>query len=63
MSQFEFFMIIVSVLIAIAISELAGWWGRLIRSDHKASFDPLHLGWTVLTHYTWAGRWRCLLSV
>lgn len=61
MSQFEFFMIIVSVLIAIAISELVGWWGRLIRFDGKVNVDPLHLCWTVavliISVTYWIGIW------
>jgi hypothetical protein len=61
MSQFEFFMIIVSVLIAIAISEIVGWWGRLIRSNKQAEVDYLHLGWTVailiISVTYWMGIW------
>ncbi len=61
MSQFEFFMIIVSVLIAIAISELVGWWGRLIRSTEAVNVDPVHLGWTVailvICVTYWIGIW------
>jgi hypothetical protein len=60
-SQFEFFMIIVSVLIAIAISELVGWWGRLIRSRQKIAVDPLHLSWTIalliMSVTYWIGIW------
>ncbi len=61
MSQFEFFMVIASILVAIAITEVVGWWGKLIRNKQIKKVGGLHLGWSalficVIVLY-WTGFW------
>ena len=46
MSHFEFFMVLAAVVVAVAMTEIVGGWGRLLRTDAKVEFDWLYLGWT-----------------
>ncbi|MGR8950427.1 MAG: hypothetical protein ACU84Q_20480 [Gammaproteobacteria bacterium] len=61
MSQFEFFMIIASVLVAIGLTEVVGWWGQLLRSDKPIEVSRIHLGWSVVfvcnVVLYWSGFW------
>ena len=61
MSRFEFVMMIASVVVAIGMTEIAGGWGRLVRTPAKVCFDWLHLGWTIylllLAIQYWIGMW------
>lgn len=61
MSRFEFFMMIASVVVAIGMTEIAGGWGRMVRTPAKVNFDWLHLGWTIyillLAIQYWIGMW------
>ena len=61
MSDFEFLMAIASVVIAIALTEIFGGWGDLLRVQIAPRIDWLHLGWTVVVvlyaiQY-WVGIW------
>lgn len=61
MSRFEFVMMIASVVVAIGMTEIAGGWGRMVRTPAKVHFDWLHLGWTIyillLAVQYWIGMW------
>jgi len=61
MSDFEFLMAIASVVIAIALTEIFGGWGDLLRAKIAPRIDWLHLAWTVVVvlyaiQY-WVGIW------
>jgi len=61
MSEFEFLMAIASVVIAIALTEIFGGWGDLLRTKISPQIDWLHLAWTVVVvmyaiQY-WVGIW------
>lgn len=61
MSQFEFMMMIASVVVAISMTELASGWGKLVRSTSSKRYYFLHLAWTVylllLAVQYWIGMW------
>ena len=62
MSQFEFLMMVASVVVAVGISEILGCWGRLLRAEAGlVRFDWLHLGMTICLLLTivqyWIGMW------
>jgi len=61
MTQFEFLMTFASVILAIALSEMLGGWGRLIRSRVPISWSGLWIGWSLfviaITIMYWAGMW------
>ncbi|MEM7541494.1 MAG: hypothetical protein AAF384_07880 [Pseudomonadota bacterium] len=61
MSQFEFLMIIASIFVAIAITEIISWWGQLLRSDPYPPVSRIHLAWTILfvcnAVLYWSGFW------
>jgi hypothetical protein len=61
MSRFEFVMMIAAVVVAIGITEIAGGWGKMVRTPARISFDWLHLGWTIylllLAIQYWIGMW------
>lgn len=48
MSQFEFSIVIVSIVIAIAISEVLATWGRMIRYRKRIRPYWVHIGWMAL---------------
>jgi len=58
---FEFLMAIASVVVAIALTEVFGGWGNLLRLKIISRLDWLHLGWTlVVVLYAiqyWVGIW------
>lgn len=61
MTLFEFLMAIASVVIAIALTEMFGGWGHLLRTHILPKIDWLHLGWTIIVilyaiQY-WVGIW------
>ena len=62
MSQFEFLMMVASVIVAVGIAEILGSWGRLLRADRgTVRFDWLHIGMTIalllsMLQY-WIGMW------
>lgn len=61
MTLFEFMMAIASVVIAIALTEMFGGWGNLLRAHILPSIDWLHLSWSlVVVMYAiqyWMGIW------
>ncbi|PCJ27305.1 MAG: hypothetical protein COA96_03725 [SAR86 cluster bacterium] len=64
MTLFEFLMAIASVVIAIALTEIFGGWGHLLRTHILPKIDWLHLCWTlVVVLYAiqyWVGIWPYL---
>ena len=54
-------MIIASILVAIAITEIVSWWGKLLRSRRTQDVSFVHLAWSfvlisnVVLH--WSGFW------
>lgn len=61
MTLFEFMMAIASVVIAIALTEMFGGWGNLLRAHIVPKIDWLHLCWSVVVvlyaiQY-WMGIW------
>jgi len=61
MTQFEFLMTFASVVLAIALTEMFGSWGKLARSSRPIRWSGLWVGWTVvlagLTIMYWSGMW------
>lgn len=61
MSQYEFFMVVAGVVVAIAMSEIVGGWGRMLRSSAEIEFDWLHFGWSLAVLFFaliyWIGMW------
>ena len=61
MTQFEFFMVIAGVVIAIAMAEVVSGWGRLVRTNATVQLDWLQFGWTVIillnSMIYWVGIW------
>jgi hypothetical protein len=61
MSQFEFFMVIASILVAIAITEVVSWWGKLLRTGRIQEVGAINLAWSgllvsnIVLH--WSGFW------
>jgi hypothetical protein len=47
-SQFEFSIVIASIIIAIAITEILATWGRMIRYRRRFRTYWVHLGWMAL---------------
>ena len=61
MSQFEFYMVIAGVVLAIAMAEIVVGWGQLVRANQDVQTDWLHLGWTLcvllISLMYWVGMW------
>ena len=61
MSQFEFFMIIASILIAIVFTEIIGGWGTLLKTGKYDSSGYLYYGWSssilIVSVSYWNGFW------
>jgi len=62
MSRFEYLSVLVSIVIALALSELVQGWGALIRRRSDVRLYPLHLAWSVLVFLLmvqwWWGFWQ-----
>ena len=54
-------MIIASVLVAIAITEVVSWWGKLLRNKRMRDVGSVYLAWSALFICTivlyWSGFW------
>ena len=61
MSKFEFSIAIVSVVLALATTELITSWGRLIKKSERLNIDLLYASWSLfvlvgaVVH--WGGLW------
>ncbi|MEN8161218.1 MAG: hypothetical protein ABFS41_14190 [Myxococcota bacterium] len=62
MSRFEYLSVLVSIVIALGISEVVSTWGRLLRNRARVRFYGLHAFWTlfvvVLMVQMWWGFWN-----
>ena len=61
MTRFEFLMMIAAVVVAVAMTEIVGGWGRMMRTRAVVKIDWLHLGWTIVILFSliqyWIGMW------
>jgi hypothetical protein len=61
MTRFDFLYVLVSVLIAISISDIALAWGALMKRRTQVQFYWVHVAWTVLVIFLlvqlWWGMW------
>lgn len=60
MSRFEFLLVLVSVIIALALSELIAGWGRMLRNRTAVTPFWLHIFWMVLTFFILTEVWWIL---
>ncbi len=62
MSRFEYLSVLVSIVIALGISEMTVSWGRALQQRHQLTFSWLHLFWTLfivlLMVQFWWGFWN-----
>jgi hypothetical protein len=62
MSRFEYLSVLVSIVIALGISEMTISWGRALQLRHRLSFSWLHLFWTLFIVFLmvqfWWGFWN-----
>jgi hypothetical protein len=60
-SRFEYLSVLVSIVIALGISEIASSWGRLLRNRARVDFYWLHALWSLFTIVLmiqfWWGFW------
>jgi hypothetical protein len=61
LSRFEFLSVLLSVVLGLAIAQVLGSWGELIRSRGRVRFFWPHLGWTafllVTIIFSWWATW------
>jgi hypothetical protein len=61
-SRFEYLSVLMSIVIAFAMSEVLSGWGQMIRLRDRVRVYPLHLGWSVLGVLLmvqwWWGFWQ-----
>ena len=61
-TRFEYLSVLISIVIAFAMSETLSGWGQMIRMRDRLRFDPLHAGWSVLSVLLmvqwWWGFWQ-----
>ncbi len=61
MTQFEFLMAFASVILAVALTEILGGWGKLARSKMPIRWSGLWVGWSLLivalSVMYWSGMW------
>lgn len=61
MSRFEFLSVLLSVVLGLAIAQILGSWGELVRSRRRVRFFWPHLGWTafvlVTIIFSWWATW------
>lgn len=62
MSRFEYLSVLVSIVIALGISEIASCWGRMLRDRARVRFYWLQAFWSVFTILLmiqfWWGFWE-----
>jgi len=61
-SRFEYLSVLMSIVIAFAMSEALSGWGQMIRLRDRVRPYPLHVGWSVLSVLLmvqwWWGFWQ-----
>lgn len=54
-------MVLCGVVVAVAMTEIVGAWGRMLRTDASVKVDPLVVGWTcyvlLLSMLYWVSMW------
>ena len=54
-------MVLAGVVVAVAMTEIVGAWGRILRTDAKVTIEPLFVGWTfyvlLLCMFWWVYMW------
>lgn len=63
MSQFEFVLIFVSIVVAFAVSDILASWGEQIRLRRKVNHFYLHTAWSVLLLFVMMQVWWSLWSL
>jgi hypothetical protein len=62
MSRFEYLSVLISIVIALGISEVVSTWGRLLRNRTAVRFYWLHAFWSafavLMTIQMWWGFWE-----
>ena len=62
MSRFEYLSVLVSIVIALGITEVTISWGRALQLRHRLTFSWLHLFWTLFMLFLmvqfWWGFWN-----
>ena len=62
MSRFEYLSVLISIVIALGMSEIVSTWGRLLRARERVDFYWLHGFWTVfmllMMVQFWWGFWE-----
>ena len=61
MTQFEFISVFVSILVAIAVTEILMGWGKLLRHRGEARVYWVHIVWTLLFLLLMVWDWYTLL--
>ena len=60
MSQFEFVLVFISIVMAFAVSDILASWGEQIRLRHHIRLYPLHTAWSVLLLFVMMQVWWSL---
>ena len=60
MSQFEFVLVFVSIVVAFAVSDILSSWGEQIRLRHKTRHYALHTAWSALLLFVMMQVWWSL---
>ena len=54
-------MVLSGVVVAVAMTEVVGAWGRILRTDASVKIEPLFVGWTcyvlLLSMLYWVSMW------
>ena len=62
MSRFEYLSVLISIVIALGMSEIASTWGRLLRARERVDFYWLHSFWSafmvLMMVQFWWGFWE-----
>lgn len=55
-------IILAGVVVAVAMTEIVGAWGRILRTEAKVKPEPLFIGWTcyvlLLSMWYWIAMWQ-----
>jgi len=62
MSQFEYLSVLISIVVALGITEVTISWGRLLQHRSRVRFSGLHVFWTTFLLFVmiqfWWGFWN-----
>ena len=57
MTRFDFLYVLVSIMVAISISDIAMTWGALLKRRAEVQFYWVHIAWTILVLFLMAQLW------